>query len=640
MTGDDREDAFELFDEVPAYLTLVEGPELRITKINRRVREQPAGAQSLGRPAREIYPGDNPVIETLERVYASGIAETIHGVPPYFRDGAHADRYFTRHFTPLRDEHGKVDRVLVLAYEVTEGVRALHAQKESERRSQAEQQRLFSILEEVPMLVIVLEGPELRIVMLNRVTRALLGRRSVDGAVLGDVLPEGNSTLAAARRVHATGVPETFEVLARDVEGFAGRVFSSTVIPIRDSNGTVTRVMVASHDVTEERRTREALESQACDLEAARREAVEANRAKDEFLAMLSHELRNPLAPMSTTLGVMRLQGVSSPEVDVLDRQVRQLTRLVDDLLDVARIARGSVKLERADVDLRTVVTRALEMTGPLIEQRLHQVVTDLWPVWVNGDASRLAQVAANLITNAAKYSSLGAHIRIRTHRSGSMARLVVSDEGIGISRDMIECVFDPFVQEPQMPARSHGGLGLGLSIVKSLVDAHGGTVTAHSEGPGKGSTFVVELPAIDVPSAGREIPDRKLDLHPPARPLRVLVVDDNYDAAAALQGALEVLGHEVAVAHDGPSALARAASFDPQLGLLDIGLAGMDGYELAVALRAVRPVRLVAISGYGQERDRQRSRKSGFESHLVKPVDLEALIELLDRIGGGPIGE
>jgi signal transduction histidine kinase len=628
--------SFQIFDELPAFATLVEGPDLRVTMINRLVREQPGGESILGRSAHEIYPGDNPIVSTLERVFSTGVGETLDATPPFFPDGSHADRYFTRHFAPLRNETGNIDRVLVLIYEVTEQVRARHAQEETAQRRQAELVRLFALLEETPMLISVLEGPELRVVMTNRLSRELLGSRDFRGVAFGNLVPDGNETLAAAHRVLETGVPESFQVSSQ-LEGFVGRSFCTTIVPIRDASGHTTRVMVASLEITEHLRAREALESQARDLEVARRQAVEASRAKDEFLAMLGHELRNPLSPMATTLETMRLRGMASPELDLLERQVHHLTRLVDDLLDVSRIARGMVELKRTDLDLRTVVTRALEMTDPLIKQRLHRVITRLSPVVVHGDPDRLAQVAANLITNAAKYSNIGSQISIDTQRSGGTAKLAVTDEGVGIAPDMIGKVFDAFVQEPQMLARSHGGLGLGLSIVKSLVEAHGGTASAHSDGPRKGSTFVVELPAVDTQSDGTDTRDVKASHPPSTAPLRILVVDDNYDAALALQCALEELGHVVAVAHDGPTALAEAATFAPQVGLLDIGLPVMDGYELAVAMRAVRPVRLIAISGYGRDHDRKRSESAGFASHLVKPVYLDDLIPLLHGVHDRP---
>ena len=624
---------FALFDEAPVYLTVQEGPELRIAMINRMVRESPVGGTLLGKTVRELYPADNPILAALERVYATGVPETMHESPPLPAHTTHAGRYFTRSFVPLRDGRGDVRAVLSLTYEVTEQVRARRAQEESQGRSQAELQRLFALLDEAPILLNVLEGPELRIVMANRRTREMFAGRDLIGRSFRDDVPPSNATLAAAVRVYASGVSETFEATSRDVEGFVGRSFTQTVVPIGDPDGKITRVMVASVETTEQRRAQEALEAQARDLESARRQAVEASRAKDEFLAMLGHELRNPLAPMVMTLELMRLTGRTSPEVELLERQVRHMTRLVDDLLDVSRIARGRVELQRQNVALSTIVNRALEMTRPLIEERRHRIFTELAPAAVHADPDRLAQVVANLITNAAKYSEIGAPIRILTQHSGARVRLAVVDHGIGIAPGMIGRVFEAFVQQPQMLARSQGGLGLGLSIVKSLVEAHGGTVSAHSDGPGRGSTFAIELPASEDPRDGAGATQPDTGLKPSVASRRILVVDDNRDAALALESGFGALGHEVVVAHDGPSALAAAETFKPELGFLDIGLPGMDGYELAAALRAAHDIRLVAITGYGQDRDRQRSREVGFEDHLVKPIGLEQISLLLQRL-------
>jgi len=621
-----------LFEEAPLFLTVVEGPELRVTMINRRARQAPSGTMALGKTVRELVPADNPLLATLERVYATGVPETISGHPSYFPAGAHQGRYFTREFVPLRDENGNVDRILVSTYEITEEVRARHTHEESERRSHAEQQRLFALLEEAPIVITVLEGPELRIEMRNRRARELMAGRHLYGVPFGDLVPPTNTTFMAASRVLATGVPEALEVTSQDVEGFVGRSFSITIVPIRDPNGQITRVMTASLETTEQRRAMAALETHTRDLEAARREAVDASRAKDEFLAMLGHELRNPLAPMFTTLELMRIRGAASREIDVLERQVRHLARLVADLLDISRIKRGLIELKRRDLDLRSSVRRALEMTNPLIEQRRNRIVADLAPVAVHGDPDRLAQAIGNLITNASKYSPPGAAIRIFTHRSGDLARIIVADDGVGIAPDLIDRVFDAFAQHPQKLARSHGGLGLGLSIVKSLIEAHGGTITAQSDGPDRGSAFVIELPAITATRA-TDTPPPPPPPQPTSLPKRVLVVDDNCDAATALKAGLEALGYVVAVAHDGPSALTEAAAFKPQIGLLDIGLPVMDGYELAAALRAVHDIRLIAITGYGQERDRERSREAGFDSHLVKPVNLQQVGALLHRI-------
>jgi signal transduction histidine kinase len=466
--------------------------------------------------------------------------------------------------------------------------------------------------------------------MMNRRLREVSRGRDLMGRSLRDLVPLSNTTLQAAERVLITGVAETFEEDSADMPAVAGRSFSVTVAPIRDPDGRITRVVNVSVETTDHLRARDALVVQARDLDNARREAVEANRAKDDFLAMLGHELRNPLAPVVTSLEVMRLRGEQSPELDVLERQVRHLTRLVDDLLDVSRITHGRIELERRTVDVALVVERALEMTRPLIEQRRQRVVTDLAPAAVQADLERLAQAVANLLTNAAKYSDVGSEIRVRARREEEVVSVSVEDDGMGIAPEMLGTVFTAFVQQPQVLARSTGGLGLGLSIVKSLVEAHGGVVFAHSDGPGRGSAFVIELPLAERSAAGAG-GERPADLPRRAAPaMRILIVDDNVDAAWMLAKELELLGHVVVRAHDGPAALAVAATFDPEIALLDIGLPGMDGYQLGRALRAGRDVRLVAVTGYGQERDRARSRAAGFEAHLAKPVDMTLLQRLL----------
>ena len=625
-----------LFEEAPVFMSFLEGPELRNTLINRRLREVPEGALLLGRTAREIYREDNPILAVLERVYATGQAETIRALPPYFPSGAHATRYFTRSYAPIRDVEGNVRGILALGYEVTEEVRARLAHEEIEQRSQAELQGLFALLEEAPVMLVVVEAPDWRLTMANRCVRELLGEGIPLGASLRDLVPPDNSTLGAIERVHGTGRSETHDIVS---QMFAGRSFSITLVPIRNPDGAITRVMAAAVEITAQRRAHEFLERQARDLELARREAVDAGRAKEQFLAMLGHELRNPLAPMLTALEVMRLDGATSPAFDILERQIRHLTRLVDDLLDISRITRGKVVLKRQDLELATIVNRALEMASPLLEKREHRVVSDLVlrGLGVSGDPDRLAQVVANLMTNAAKYSEPGSQIRIVARRSGDRVTLSVSDDGVGIAPEMLGRVFDAFVQQPQTLARSHGGLGLGLSIVKSLVEAHGGVVSAHSDGLGRGSTFVVDLPAIEVRSVSDVLhavtSTPATAPRPGVTPLRILVVDDNRDAADILKVALEAMGHAITIAYDGPSALEVAKTRAPQIALVDIGLPVMDGYRLAELLRAAYDIPVVAITGYGQESDRDRSRTAGFAAHLVKPVDLRELAELVSRL-------
>jgi CheY-like chemotaxis protein/two-component sensor histidine kinase len=375
------------------------------------------------------------------------------------------------------------------------------------------------------------------------------------------------------------------------------------------------------------------------ELTKARREAEMANRAKDEFLAMLGHELRNPLAPILTALQLMRLHGIQGAERErtIIERQVKHVVSLVDDLLDVSRITRGKVQLRRERVDLADTVAKAIEMTSPAIEERRH-VLTVQVPrgIVVDGDPGRLAQIVANLLTNAAKYTDAGGRLLVAADLEGPAAVVRVADNGRGIAPEMLPRIFDLFSQERQEIDRSEGGLGLGLAIVRSLVHAHGGTVEAHSEGKGHGAEFVIRLPlsahAADAPATPAE-PLAAADRE--SSGLRILVVDDNADAAELLADSLQVLGHTTRVALNGPGAVEAAVEFRPDVALLDLGLPVMDGFALADRLRSLpgsKDIELVAITGYGQQVDRQRTRDLGFEAHMVKPVNLEGLEAWLRR--------
>jgi signal transduction histidine kinase len=372
-------------------------------------------------------------------------------------------------------------------------------------------------------------------------------------------------------------------------------------------------------------------------LARARQAAEQANRTKDQFLAMLGHELRNPLAPIRTALQLMRLRGHDAPEIAVIERQLGHLVRLVDDLLDVSRIARRQLQLKRRRVELSRVVAHGIEMATPLLEQRQQSLTVNVPPAGlaVHGDEGRLAQVVSNLLTNAAKYSEPGSHIQVSALASGERVRLQVKDSGMGIDPRLLARVFDLFFQQPQAPDRSIGGLGLGLAIVRSLVELHGGTVSASSDGPGRGSDFVVELPLARRAAAAHG-PRRQRNGLTVARAVqsRILLVEDNEDAAAMLGEILEHLGHRVEVVHDGPGALTVAHRFHPEVCLLDLGLPVMDGYELAGRLRRSGDLpdgaRIIAITGYGQAADHSRSQEAGFSAHLVKPVDVQLLTRLV----------
>jgi CheY-like chemotaxis protein/two-component sensor histidine kinase len=371
------------------------------------------------------------------------------------------------------------------------------------------------------------------------------------------------------------------------------------------------------------------------ELSRVRRAAEAANRAKDEFLAMLSHELRNPLAPILTALQLMALRGDRGAEREraIIERQVKHVVRLVDDLLDVSRIARGKIELHRERLELSTVVARAVEMVSPIFEQKQHQLVMQVPPsgLVVDADPTRLQQVIFNLLYNAAKYTEARGTITVTASRSGETITIRVADTGIGVDAAMIDRIFDLFAQEGQALDRSMGGLGLGLTIVRNLVELHGGTVSVTSAGRGAGSEFTVVLPAAgDAALAGEPEPPQPSAA--PSNGVRVLIVDDNHDAAALLASALQMAGFAAREAADGSEALRLVEVMAPDAVLLDLGLPGMDGFEIAGRLRALpRPPRLLlAISGYSSDSTRDRSGAAGFDAHLVKPVDLEDLMERL----------
>ena len=361
-----------------------------------------------------------------------------------------------------------------------------------------------------------------------------------------------------------------------------------------------------------------------------------ADRRKDEFLATLGHELRNPLAPILNSLEILKLSGAfedarTAPACAVMERQVHHLNRLVDDLLEVSRITRGIIEVKKEPLDLTAIVKAAVETSRPVLDSLRHQIRLDLEAtrIYVAGDAVRLTQVFANLLNNAAKYTNHGGLITIASRREDGTAVISVRDNGIGISPNLLAQVFDMFMQVDRSTRRSQGGLGIGLTLVKSLVAMHGGSVEARSEGPGLGSEFIVRLPLLEESSLPAEVTRRIAPL--PQR--RILIVDDSRDGGESLAMLLRVLGAEVALAHSGRQALECVTSFQPDVVLLDIGMPGMDGYEVARRIRsnpANRRMQLIALTGCGQDEDRQRSAAAGFNHHLVKPADVDQLRQLL----------
>ncbi len=424
---------------------------------------------------------------------------------------------------------------------------------------------------------------------------------------------------------------------------------ATAVLPIR-AQGKVFGLLILSKRIegpgfsVQDRTVADAfIDRAAISLENARlyEEVENADRQKNEFLSMLAHELRNPLAPIRNAAEVLRLKGTDDPQIraarDVIDRQLSHMVRLVDDLLDVSRITRGKIQLRLAPTNLIGVVSHALEASQPLIESAGHRVESSLptEPLWVEGDADRLIQVVTNLLNNAAKYTHPGGQIWLALQNDDSHAIIRVRDTGIGIPPEMLGSVFDLFAQVDRSLNRAQGGLGIGLTVVSRLITKHGGTVVARSDGPGMGSEFIVRLPMISAPagksgsSGGGEVALR-------GRGLSLLLVDDNADGAESLAVLLRFMGHKVDLAYDGPAALAAAVTSRPHAVILDIGLPGMNGYEVARHLRdrpETRDLLLIALTGYGRDEDRQKSNDAGFDHHLVKPVELDVLRQLLERV-------
>ena len=367
-------------------------------------------------------------------------------------------------------------------------------------------------------------------------------------------------------------------------------------------------------------------------LRTRERQLHTADRRKDEFLAMLAHELRNPMAPIRNASELLARRVPAEPDIQamvgVVKRQITHLSRLVDDLLDVSRITQGRIELQRRPMDLADVITQAMESVEPLMRERRHRVfvAASYEALYVDGDGARLVQCLSNILTNSAKYTDPGGEIRVEPRAEDGCAVISITDNGVGIPQELLPQIFDLFVQSDRSLDRSLGGLGIGLSVVQRLIEMHGGAVSASSPGPGQGARFEVRLPLVPAPQGSRAAP---ADL--PIRAMRILVVDDNADAADSLTLLLKLDGHETQSVYTPADALERARTFDPEVILLDIGLPGMDGYEVARRIRSRGSrVRLVALTGYGQSEDVQRARAAGFDEHLVKPADPHELRQKL----------
>jgi PAS domain S-box-containing protein len=538
----------------------------------------------------------------------------------------HADpvRWVSAVAYPLKDDSGQVREVVLVHQDITGQRRAEAALRESE-------EKLRLLADTIPQLA-WMARPDGHIFWYNRRWYDYTGTAAEQMEGWGwqavhdpDVLP---TVVERWKRSIATGEPFDMVFPLKGADGHF-RPFLTRVNPLRDEGGRILYWFGTNTDISEIKRMEEAL--------------LDADRRKDEFLATLAHELRNPLAPIRTSLQILKMPRVNAPKLqqtrDIMERQVHHLVRLVDDLLDVSRVMRGKIELRPEPVELATIVAHAVETAKPLIESRGHQLDVSVphESVPLDADPVRLAQVVGNLLTNSAKYTEANGRIWLTVKREGDHAVLSVRDTGMGIAPDMVPHVFELFVQADHAATKAQGGLGIGLTLVKSLCEMHKGTVQARSGGLGKGSEFIVRLPLraqpLPEPDEWRSAESEQATA---SSGYRLLVVDDNHDAAIGLSTWLGLLGHDVRVAHDGETALDVATKFRPDLIFLDIGMPGMDGYEVARRVRltpGLEQTNLVALTGWGQQEDRRRTSEAGFNHHLVKPPEPKAVDDVLAEL-------
>ncbi|MFL6232158.1 MAG: ATP-binding protein [Thermoanaerobaculia bacterium] len=610
----------------------------RVTFMN-PAAERLAGTRleaALGRPFQDVLPLlDAATRQPLSPDPGVGAAHDA------LLDGSGEARQLALTVEPCHEGDRECSGAVLVLRDVTAAEQALRESQERYRafiEQSSEGIWRFELEEPIPIDLPVDEQIELAyqhgvLAECNRVMAQMYGladESEILGARLGQLLPATDPhNVKYLRNFVESGYRLTgAESHELDAEGNP-KVFLNNLVGVVE-DGRLVRAWGSQLDITEQRRLEEELRRRAEEL-------VGADRRKDQFLAMLAHELRNPLAPIRNAVELMRqvetIDPTFQPSREMVERQVKHLGRLVDDLLDVSRITQGSIRLRKEVVDLGTIVQRAVEGNRPLIESRAHTLSLGLpaEPVRLEADATRLEQVISNLLNNAAKYTMPGGHIWVTAAREGEEAVVRVRDTGIGIPPDVLDRVFEPFVQQSNGSlARTEGGLGVGLTLVRSLIEMHGGRVEASSPGLGQGSELVVRLPAQTLAEA--TLPSEPVAANAP-RPLRVLVVEDNIDAAESLATLLRLWNHDVSVVHDGRTALEAAREQQPEVVLLDIGLPGLDGYQVARRLREelhLDHALLVAMTGYGQPEDRRRSKEAGIQYHFVKPVEPLVLRNLL----------
>ncbi|MEN3276345.1 MAG: hypothetical protein V7631_2135 [Massilia sp.] len=634
ILNNEREHLRSLFNQAPGFVAVLMGPKHVFEMVNEAYYQLVGHRELIGKAVWEALPEvtGQGFEEILASVYHTGKSWTARALPlgvQRERDGPIVQRYIDLVYEPYRDQYGTTIGIFAQGYDVTDSVEALAARRESD-------ERLRDGMDAAKMVVWDWDLASGKLAYSDNITLVLGFTPQRMESVGQFIHPEDREMVANAHRRAIEGAGSYEEVL-RFIRPDNGRqiwVDSRGKVQF-DAEGRPLRIRGVTVDVTERYQ--------------AELELRESNRKKDEFLAMLAHELRNPLAPISTAAEMLRLTVDKDMRVrkasEVISRQVKHMTALVDDLLDVSRVTRGLVELDKGAVDIKSAVSSAVEQARPLIEARRHTLVvkTGSAQATVDGDRTRLVQVIANLLNNAAKYTPQGGEITLMVAVEGGMVRISVTDNGIGIDSHLLPHVFDLFTQAERTPDRTQGGLGIGLALVKTMVALHKGSVNAISDGPGRGSTFTISLPAIAQENAASRHAGQDGAL-PGQASLHVMLVDDNVDAAESLAVLLEAQGHRVSVQAHPFAALAAAKQAPPQVFILDIGLPDIDGYELARRLRAdpaTAGALFIALTGYGQAHDRILSKSVGFEHHFVKPMDTDKLRQVLATVktgaGGAP---
>jgi PAS domain S-box-containing protein len=627
ILNNEREHLRSLFNQAPGFVAVLMGPKHVFEMVNEAYYQLVGHRELVGKAVWEALPevAGQGYEEFLDQVYRTGVAWTTRAMPlavQYERDGPLCQRYVDLVYQPYKDQYGTTIGIFAQGYDVTDSVEAQAAKRESD-------ERLRDGMDATKMAVWDWNFASGELVHSDNIGLVLGFSPNGMDAVGEHIHPDDREKIDSAHCKAIAGAG-TYQEVVRFIRPDNGRqVWLDSRGKVQfDADGQAVRMRGVTVDVTERYQ--------------AEFELRESNRKKDEFLAMLAHELRNPLAPISTAAEMLRLTNATDPRTkkasEVISRQVKHMTALVDDLLDVSRVTRGLVELEKELVDIKAAVSNAVEQARPLIEARHHALTvrTDASQATVLGDRTRLVQVIANLLNNAAKYTPQGGEITLAVHAGESWVDICVIDNGIGIDKQLLPHIFELFTQAERTPDRAQGGLGIGLALVKTMVALHGGMVSADSAGPGTGSTFTIRLPAVEkgvkdqLAGAAHALPGQS--------PLRILIVDDNVDAAESLAVLLEAQGHRVRVEAHPVQALDAARAAPPEVFILDIGLPEMDGYELARRLRAdpaTGSAMFIALTGYGQAHDRILSKSSGFEYHFVKPMDTDRLGQVLGMVRG-----